>query len=227
MKDAFDLLVDEIEGEDPFRQVLSTEEESVDNLKAQLNDVLSRFDDKARKKEHAQIKAEFQATLTRELAKIKPVQNVIEKTIQTRVIEPQIIQAPAPKPQKIKEIIKEVRIEAPKDDRKLVEQDQVDELKGQIEDLKEKLRVNIEMMAYMGGSGVIGIPVPEGNPDNYVLTIEKGKPKWKASSGGGLSAGTFTVTNNTPDFTLDATGESVDMVWQVLATLIRKLQGEI
>jgi hypothetical protein len=131
--------------------------------------------------------------------------------------------------QKIKEELKKLNeIEKVEEYAELKE---VEYLKGQIEELKknfdESQRKTAFALASRGGSGVIGIPPPEGNPEGYVLTVNETKAKWKQSTGGGLAAGTFTINNNTPNYTFDATTSTIDTLYQTVATLIRKLQGEI
>ena len=221
MKDLFDQFVEELDAEDPFKQTKSSEEESISTIKSQLVDLLSKFDEKDRQKQNEKIKADFADTIKRELAKIKPVQNIIEKTVVRDVpvhLEPKVVKSPP-------QIIKEVRVEVQK------ENDSIPEFKKQLEEFKRKFD-EIEkalMFSTRGGSGVIGIPPPEGNPNNYVLTIVNGKPKWAVATGGsgGLTPGTFSVTNNTPVFTFDPTTSTIDTLYQTVATLIRKLQGEI
>lgn len=73
-------------------------------------------------------------------------------------------------------------------------------------------------------------PNPVNSSNNTVLTNTNGTwdgIRWIPSSGGGLAPGTFTVTNNTPAYTFDSTNSSLDEISQILATLVRKLQGEI
>ena len=231
--DIFDRIADE--DIDVFDEV-EAEDSSIKNIRNVLNDALSQFDSTQRKKENRQITEQVKALLKEEIAKIKPIQKVIERNFEKETvrnvevpihIEPKVIQAPPAPPQ----IIKEVRVEIQKDQRdlsKFVKEKTVEQLKAEIEDLRKKLNGIAEAIPLLGGSGVIGIPPPEGNPDAYVLTKVDGKAKWAASTGsGGLAAGTFTITNNTPEYSFDATTSTIDTLYQVVATLIRKLQGEI
>lgn len=237
VNDIFDRIADEEESVDVFDEV-DQEDSSIDNIKNVVNDLLSQFDDQQRKKENRKITEQVKALLKEEIAKIKPVQKVIEKTLEKETVrnvqvpvhvEPKIIQAPPAPPQIIKEVRVEVQKEKPIDLSGYAESKTVNELKTEIADLKLKLKNLAEMLPMIGGSGVIGIPPPEGNPDAYVLTIDSGKAKWKVAtgSGGGLTPGTFTITNNIQKYSFDATTSDIDTLYQVLATLIRKLQGEI
>lgn len=236
VNDIFDRIADEEESVDVFDEV-DQEDSSIDNIKNVVNDLLSQFDDQQRKKENRKITEQVKALLKEEIAKIKPVQKVIEKTLEKETVrnvqvpvhvEPKIIQAPPAPPQIIKEVRVEVQKEKPIDLSGYAENRTVNELKTEIADLKLKLKNLAEMLPMIGGSGVIGIPPPEGNPDAYVLTIDSGKAKWKVATGsGGLTPGTFTITNNIEKYSFDATTSDIDTLYQVLATLIRKLQGEI
>lgn len=227
-------IFDEISESDPFEGLESTETESLDRITSELMGRLEKLALKEHKHDSKVIANELKGFVRSEIAKIKPVQNVIEKTIEKKIvepvhIEPRIIKTPAPPPQ----IIKEVRVEVQKDNRKLAAQSEVDSLKAELAELKTQLkdaREAADKALFMhGGSGVVGIPPPEGNPDNYVLTISGQKAKWKQATGGsgGLPAGTFTINNNTPNYTFDATGSSIEVLYLIVATLIQKLQGDI
>lgn len=126
----------------------------------------------------------------------KPPERVIEKTVVKEL----------PKETILKETVKEIRNE--------------DGLKEEIESLKKKL----EQFSHLGGSGVLGIPKPYGQ-NGKVLTVESDKAKWKDSSGGGLTAGTYTVSNPVEDRTMDLSSLTLDELAAVVGTLISDLGG--
>jgi len=142
-KDLFDDLAEELDAEDPFNQVQSTEESTIEGLKSQLTDVLNHFDDKSRKKEHAQLKADFEKTLKEQISKIKPVQNVIERQVEQIIkheqipvyLEPKIVKSP---PQIIKETRVEVQVEK-KDLTKYAQEEAVQRLEQKIQELQKEL----------------------------------------------------------------------------------------
>lgn len=102
----------------------------------------------------------------------------------------------------------------------------VDKLRKNFADLRNELAS--QPMYQFGG---FVPPNPLNKSLNSVLTNVDGTwagLDWKpGSGGGGLPPGTFTISNNTPLYTFDATGSSIDGLYQTVATLIRKLQGEI
>lgn len=239
MKDIFDEIAEE---NDIFSQTQSTEESSIEKLKSDLSTMIDRLDMKERKAEKEKMTSEVTALVREEIAKIKPVQNIIERTIEKQLEQViKHVQVPVklpnpvlPPPQKIKEIIREVRIEAPKDNKSYAEKSDLskinEDLKKEIDLLKsyvEEMRQTTSLaMAAMGGSGVIGIPAPEGNPDNYVLTISKGRAIWKVSTGsGGSSQDAYTTSNVTTTRSLSATSSTIDVLYNVVASLIQSLQG--
>ncbi len=214
-----------------------------DDLKESLAKAVEAYSDKKRKIDNERLTKELSEMIKIEIQKLPVVQKVIEKTLEKTLeketvrnikvpvyIEPNIVEAPPAPPQ----IIKEIRVEVEKKDKtKYAKEDEVSDLNKKLEkrikDLTEELDRVKNTFSMMGGSGVIGIPPPEPNPVGYVLTINPRKiAEWKAATGsGGIAPGTFTITNNTPDYTFDATGSTVDDLYQVVATLIRTLQGEI
>jgi hypothetical protein len=233
-KDIFDLILpDEPKDPDQFDDI-EQEDTSVERLKKVVGDVLEQFDTKERRKEKRQLTDELKDFIRDEIAKIKPKQNVIERTIQTKVIEPKVvhveprvIEAPPTPPQ----IIKEVRVEVPaKDTRDLVEKSHVEALKKKIEDLEKKLAEVREMAdrpIFMGGGpGVIGIPAPEPNPVGHVLTVNSDrKAEWKAATGGsGASLAGFTVNGHNELLTFDETDTSLDELARIVGTMIDQLQ---
>lgn len=136
------------------------------------------------------------------------------------------------KPQEkiIEKIIKEVPV-----DRKVVvkeiDEEKTNEIVKKFEDAlnelnKEKERLR-DFMSRIGGSGVIGIPKANGQ-DGKVLTVVSGKAHWStptSSGSGGLTPGTYSVSNPTTDRTFDADNTSLDEIADVLATLISDLGG--
>lgn len=237
-------IFDELEAEtkkDPFEGVESTEEVAISNIKNHIATLLEGFDRKGRQASHARMTSELQDLVKSEIAKIKPVQNVIERTIEKQVKNIQVpIQVP---PQIIKEIVKEVRIEAPKDSKVYAELASLEDLKKELKSLRalnenltkradqlqKQIKETQETLPFLhGGSGVIGLPKPDGNAGKTIQVVNnQWVPVTPSSGGGGLTPGTFTITNNTETYSLDATNSTVDTLYQIVATLVRKLQGEI
>lgn len=172
----------------------------VDSIKSTLSSIQKKLSEKEAKREdfNKRLTSEIKSFIQAEVAKVQITQEVIEKTIETRIqekpvhVEPRIIQAPPAPPQIIKEVRVEVQKEMPKDTRKLVELSTFNDLLVKISKLEYQLKETRRMaespiVLGPGGPGVIGIPPPEGNPDNYVLTIYRGKAVWKINSGGTAS----------------------------------------
>lgn len=190
MVDIFDQLA--VDESDIFDDV-SQEENSIESIRSEVAKALDQIDSRERKKEKKQITNELKAFIMDEIAKIRPKQNVIERTIQTKVIEPKVfhvepkvIEAPPPPPQ----IIREIRVEVEKKDtKKYVEESKYLDLLIKISklenQLKETRRIAESPIVAPGGAGVIGIPPPEPNPEGYVLTVNKSKAVWAASTGSG------------------------------------------
>jgi hypothetical protein len=186
---------------------IQTERSSVETIKSEIEKVLERFDDKERRKEKREIISEIMPLIRAEIAKIKPKQNVIERTIEKKIpvhLEPRVIQAPAAPPQ----IIKEVRVEVPaKDTRKLVEESALVDLQKKIDALQKEVKEAREMAeqpVFMpGGSGVVGIPPPETGADGQVLTVSNRKAAWKDATGGSGSGHTDEETLSLGDATTD------------------------
>lgn len=230
MKDIFDE-IEEADIGDVFESV-DAEDSSIDNLKSHLNDVLLKFDDKERKKDREAIKKEFAETLKREIAKIKPIQNtiqnVIEKTIETRVvepryIEPKVIKAPPAPPQ----VIKEVRVEVQKPDQKQAQE--IEDLKKKILELAAKLEESSKNQTPFNGMGFrTGKIIPSlSQQGGKYLTNDGSKLRWATVSaqGGGSSPDAYTVSNLTTVRTFDADSTSIDELADVLGSLIVSLQG--
>ena len=138
------------------------------------------------------------------------------------------IKIPEPKP--VETIVKEVRVEVPKKDtRVLVEKSELDKALKEISDLKEQLeetdRIARTPSFMPGGPGVIGIPPPEESTPDYVLTVDENKKaKWKPGTGGGSSLSGYTVSAFTELKTFDPANTSMDEVARVLASVIDDLQ---
>lgn len=236
MADIFDTL--ELEDEKPL-ELVEDDKEEVDSIKSTLSKIQDELAKKEAKRQdfNKRLTSEIKSFIQEEVSKVQIKQEVVEKIIETRVepkpihIEPRIIQAPPAPPQIIKEVRVEVQKEAPKDTRKLVELSAFNDLLVKIAKLEHQLKETRRMAEspiVVGGPGVIGIPPPEGNPEGYVLTVSETKAKWKVATGtGGITPGTFSISNNTPTYSFDATDSTVDSLYQIVATLIRVLQGEI
>lgn len=228
--DIFDEVAD---SEDVFDVIDSTEDTSVEKIKAEISSMLERYDRKEQKQEKILLMAELKDLIRFEISKIKPTQNIIERIVEKKTpvyLEPKVIQTPPPPPQIIKEVRVEVQTEK-KDTTKYVEASKFQDLLvtiGKLEtQLKETKRM-AESPIVLGGSGVIGIPPPEPKPVGYVLTInDQKKAEWKVAtaSGGGTSTDVYTVSNVTTDRSYNATSTSVDELANVLGSLIASLQG--
>lgn len=220
VKDIFDELSPD---KDPFDEIKSTEETSIDKIRTDFMGLLEKYDTKDRKMGNAELTARVERLVKSELAKVKPVQNVIERHVPVH-LEPRVIERTMPA-----QIIRETRVEVPaKDTRKLVEQKTIDELNAKIAELTKEIELTKGIAGSFGGSGVIGIPPPEGNPEDYVLTISKGRATWKVAtggSGGGTSPDAYTPTNVATTRTYDATNTSLDELSSVVGSLIASLQG--
>ena len=231
-KDIFDDLADDVQ--DPFADVETTEELAVKEIRNSISELFRKIELKEQR--HNEIIAEIKDLVRSEIAKIKPVQNVIERQVEQVVRHEHAsvvhhTQADLP-PQK--EIIREIRVEIPKKETKVyVEESVVSELKKEIEKLRGELeetdRVARSPMVIPGGSGVIGIPDPGQATDGHVLTIETGsdgkKAKFKAATGGsGASLSGFTVNNPVTLQTFDVSDVSLDELAKIVGTMIGQLQ---
>lgn len=229
-RDIFDIIAEE--EIDAFDSA-EAEDNAIANIKKQLDDVLKKFDSTRRTVEGNKFKDELKTFIKEELSKIKPIQNVIEKTIEKKIIEPEyihvkpkIIEAPPAPPQ----IIREVRVEVEaKDTKKYVEVSKYLDLLVRFAKLEEKLKETRRMaespiIVDHGGSGVIGIPPPEPNPDGYVLKVFKGKAVW-GQGAGSSSSDVYTTSNVTTTRNLDPTTSTIDDLYNVVASLIQSLQG--
>ncbi len=231
-KDIFDVISPD--EEDVFTEIES-EDSAVENIKKQMSDLLEKFDAKDRKNDNRKLSDEIKNFIREEISKIKPKQNVIERQVEQVIkhvqvpvhLEPKIIKEPAP-PQ----IIKEVRVEVEKKDKtKYVEESKYLDLLVKVSKLENQLKETRRMaespIVMPGGSGVIGIPAPEPNPEGYVLTVGANrKAQWKAATGGsGASISGYTVNNGSTLKTFDVTDTSLDEIARVLGSLLTDLQS--
>lgn len=118
---------------------------------------------------------------------IKEKKGITEEEIM-RLIRGEISLIPKPKPQKViekvieKEIIKEVKAEEKKEE--YAEKKKVKELEKQIQDLKsliDRIKNVLPTLGAKGGSGVIGIPSPEGQ-QGKTLSSDGVKAIWSEIS---------------------------------------------
>lgn len=200
---------------------------SSDDLKKKLVDIQKEIIDREKKKKESNDKliSSLKNFIKSEISKIEIKQNVVERVVEKQPIIKNIhvpfpVSVPAtPPPQ----IIKETRVEVPVQkvievSKKEIYADQklVDELKKEIETLKKDLEETRRMaespIVTPSGSGVIGIPPPEPNPDGHVLTVSKGKAIWQASSGGSGSDPIYigdSATEGNWRFTVSGTSLSI------------------
>lgn len=238
-KDIFDMI--EEQDKPDILDEIEAEDSAVENLKEQVGKLLEQFDAKDRKREQRALTDDVKEFIKSEISKIKPkqnfIENVIERTIQTKVIEPKvfhvepkIIEAPPPPPQIIKELRVEVQVEK-KDKTKYVEESKYLDLLTRFSKLERKLEETQRMaespIFVGGGSGVIGIPPPEPNPAGYVLTVNSDrKAQWKAATGGtGAGLSGYTVNNQSELKTFDVTDTSLDELARVVGSIITDLQA--
>lgn len=214
--------------DDEFDRI-EREEQALENIKEELESVLTRFDHSDRNAQISHIVEEVKSFVRDELKKIKPVQHVIERQVEQVIkhvdvpvhLEPRVVQAPP-------QIVKEVRVEVPATDKRaLVEKSDLDKALKKIEELEERLketdRIARAPMVF-GGSGVIGIPPPEGN-EGKTLKVSGNKAVWTTvTGGGGASISGYTVNDATTLKTLPADA-SIDELRQVLGTLLTELQA--
>ena len=222
-RDLFDELAD-----DPFEDVSSTEDDAIEKIKNDLSSLLERIDLKDRKRQNGSLVNEVKNLVKAELARVKPVQNVIERQLEVRheqtvrhVQVPVSIPVP-PKPEP--QIIREVRVEVEKKDpTKYAEEKSVAAIRKELDELKNRHQELLDALPFMhGGSGVIGIPNPEGK-NGKTLQVAGNQAVWLTASGGGSvtpSGDTFVVSNLNKVFNYDATVTSIDELAAVLGALI-------
>lgn len=228
--DIFDDLADDVQ--DPFADVETTEELAVKEIRKSISDLFKKIELKEQR--HNEIVAEIKDLVRSEIAKIKPVQNVIERQVEQIIRHEQDhfihhTQADLP-PQK--EIVREILVEIPKNETKVyVEQSALDAALKKISDLEKELEETSRIartpmvIPFHGGPGVIGIPPPEAATVADVLTVNADKKaEWKTPTAGSgsvtPSGDTYTVSNLTKDFNFDATDTTVDELAAVLGSLI-------
>lgn len=145
------------------------------------------------------------------------------------LVRSEIAKIPKSQPQIINKIVERVEIkEEKKEDPRIKDlQDTIKKLEKRLEDVSDRADRPI-VIPSPGGSGVIGIPPPEAASVNQVLTVNSDKKaQWKTATGGsgGLTAGTYSVSNPTDVRTFDANDTSLDEIADVLGTLISDLGG--
>jgi len=118
-----------------------------------------------------------------------------------KLIRGEINALPKPKPQKViekvieKEIIKEVKKEEKKDDKKI---EKLEKEMSDLKDLIERIKNVLPTLGAKGGSGVIGIPNPEGNNDK-VLTVQNNQAIWATSTAAASNADPLYIGDPTTD----------------------------
>lgn len=227
MSDIFDRLTQE-QDEDIFGEI-EKEDSAVENLKNTMTAVLEKFDSKDRKNENRKLSDEMKEFIREEIAKIKPKQNVIERTIEKKVIQPEVVHLEPRIVEAPPQIIKEVRVEVEKKDhRKYVEESKYLDLLVKVSKLEKQLQETRRMaespiiVGGPGGPGVIGIPPPEPH-EGKVLTVVNRKASWAASAGGASISG-YTINNPTTLKTIDLSSFTLDELGQIVGTLIGELQ---
>lgn len=223
-RDVFDLIMPD---EDDEISRVTDEDSAVEKIKSDVAALLERVDTKERKALNKQLVEEVKELIRAEIAKIKPVQKVIEKTIETKVpvhLEPRVVQAPPAPPQIIRETRVEVQVPA-KETKVYAEASVIQSLEKKIAELEKELATTrriAENPVVVGGSGVIGIPPPEGN-EGKSLQVVNGKASWQSGgSGAGLSG--YTVNNGNELKTFDVESISLDELARVVGTMITELQ---
>lgn len=147
-----------------------------------------------------EILQDFRNEMAQAFKSIKVPAKVIEKTIVEKI---------APRIEKETTVVKEID----------------EETKKTIVDLADEVKRIKQYLMAIGGSGVIGIPNPEGN-NGKTLQVEKNQAKWvtaSSSGGSGFSLPDYTLSNITTDRAFDADNTSLDELADVLGTLINDL----
>lgn len=226
--DIFDVIApDELEPEKPLN-LQEEDSDEIASVKATLSNIQNQIREKERKRQdfNRNLTDQIKALIQAEVAKVKISQNVIEKVIEKKIIEPvhvepRVIQAPPAPPQ----IIKEVRVEVPvekKDTRQLVEKSHLKELVNQIEEIKKAFEeYKVKATIYVPRTG---FPKMSGQ-SGKVLSNDGLKPQWITNTGGGgTSISGYTINDATQLKTLPSDA-SLDDIRQVLGTLITELQA--
>ncbi len=157
--------------------------DQIDDLKKDISKIVERM--QVRKSKKNIILSALQGLVKAEVAKLAPpkiIERQIEQVIKHEQIpvylEPKIVKEKAAPPQIIKETRVEVQVEK-KDTNVYAHQKTVDALEKKISDIESALQRTHEVMGSLGGSGVIGIPAPEGN-NSKVLTVSGNRAIWSA-----------------------------------------------
>ena len=133
-----------------------------------------------------------------------------------------------PKPKAIEKIVEKQIIKEVKDTKQYVEMKVVEELKKQIEELKNELKKNNSAYPMQGWGFRTGkiIPSLSGNQGKY-LRVSGNKIVWDTvtASGGGSSSDVYTTNNVTTTRTLDPTTSTIDDLYNFVGSLIQSLQG--
>src|SRR5438477_8620661 len=163
-----------------------------DKVKGHNGDVFDRVISKKEVKEKFPSLPELERIFFELLKKIPPrtVERVIEKPIQITKVEKQDLTS---------------------------FKNELEDLRKELQTLMDKFERLKEIIPLMGGSGVIGIPNPEGN-NGKVLQVVSNQAKWQTASGGGSSPSVYTPTNVVTDRSYDATNTSIDEIANVLGS---------
>lgn len=194
LNDIFDEFADEFETPPNIPAPVKWEEEELlKSLKQSVDGLAARVE--GRRKTRDWMTAYLTKIIKKEIEKVKP-QEVIERQVEQIIkhekvpvyLEPKIVQAPPTPPQIIRETRVEVQVPEKND---YVEKKAVEELKAKISEIVKELEETSRMartpMFIPGGSGVIGVPVPEGT--GKILSVVNSQ--WKSKS--------FAVENVTSD----------------------------
>jgi hypothetical protein len=185
--DIFDELAEEIDVFDSVEE----EDSSIETIKAELSTMLERFNESRRKADSVKFTQEMKALIKKEIARIKPIQNVIEKTLEKQVVKNIHVPVSLPPPPKEKpQIVREVRVEVLKDSDKYAQKEHVETLNKEIERLREEnkqikelndaiaqIKETLPFVGMHGGPGVIGLPGME-NQSGKILGNDGNKPIW-------------------------------------------------
>lgn len=227
-RDIFDRLTEVMEEE----AQVDAPDSYVEEVKKEIDTLSSKINKYAQEKKRQQesIKAGFKEFIRSEIEKIKPADNIIERVVEKKIIEPKVFHVEPKIIEAPPQIIKEVRVEVEKKDgKKYVEESKYLDLLVKIAKLEAQLKETRRMaespiiVGGPGGSGVIGIPPPEPH-EGKVLTVVNRKAAWAASSGGASISG-YTVNNGNTLKTFDVTDTTLDEVARVLGSLLTDLQA--
>lgn len=216
-RDIFDVI--QPDKEDTFDRI-EEEDNAIDRIKKEMETLLERIDSKERRSEKAKLSQEVKEFVKAEIAKIKPVQNVIhtkvEKSLPVQIPQPQIIEKTI-KQEIIRPVetkIKEIHVV---DDTRVKElQKEIEKLKGELNDLRDRPNIVV-------GGGTL---LPNySNQEGKTLKVVGGKLDWATAASGGTSSDQYTVSNVTTDRTLNGSSFTINELANVLGSLIQSLQG--